>query len=81
MKAVDLRAFRLLLENAAVKQVRIQRAPMSGAWHLVLTCTGGDYAYYDGSDEPCRFCSIDAVVDFLEAEGVSVASLSVGARA
>lgn len=80
LKALDLNAFRLLLENAAVKQARVQRAPMIDGWHLVLVCAGGEYALCGESNEPMQFPRLDEAVALLEAEGLSVAALTLGVR-
>lgn len=80
MKGVDLPQAQLLIANAAVKSLRLQRVPMEDAWHLVLVCPAGPYSLHDAHQQPLTFNTVDDALVLLRKEGVEVTSLALETR-
>jgi len=80
MKCIDLAQLRLLMDNGAVKLMRIQRAPMEQAWNLVFCCPASEYALQDAGGGLHGFSSADEVIDLLHREGVAVSTLTIGVK-
>ena len=75
MKGVDLDQAKLLIANAAVKSLRLLRAPMADAWHLVLTCPAGTYVLLAAENTPSAFPTADDALKVLLQEGVQIVSV------